>query len=39
VTFYRKIKVVKLDAIGGTITVKHGAFWDADVIRKALAQA
>lgn len=36
---YRKAKVVKMDAVGGRISVKHGAFWDADVIRKALAQA
>lgn len=36
--FYRKIKVVKMDIVGGTITVKHGAFWDRDVIHRALAQ-
>jgi hypothetical protein len=35
---YRKAKVVKMDAIGGQISVKHGAFWERDVIRNALAQ-
>lgn len=37
--FYRKIKAVKMDIVGGTITVKHGAFWDIDVIRRALISA
>lgn len=36
---YRKIKAVKMDAVGGRITVKHGAFWDAAVIRRAVAAA
>lgn len=36
---YRKSRAVKLDAVGGTLTVKHGAFWDRDVILRALASA
>lgn len=37
--FYRKIKAVKMDIVGGRITVKHGAFWDAEVILRAVAAA
>ena len=33
---YRKAKVVKLDAVNGRYTVKHGAFFDVDVIRRAV---
>ncbi len=36
---YRKARVVKLDAVGGALNVKHGAFLDRDVIRRALASA
>ncbi len=34
---YRKIRVVKVDGVAGCINVKHGAFLDADIIRKAAA--
>lgn len=34
---YRKIRVVVIDHRAGHVTVKHGAFLDADVIRKAAA--
>lgn len=33
---YRKLKLVKMDAVNGTLTVKHGAYWDQDVLRRAL---
>jgi hypothetical protein len=33
---YRKAKVVKMDAVGGTLKVKHGVFWDADILRNAI---
>ncbi len=33
---YRKAKVLKMDAVGGHMTVKHGAFLDRDVILRAL---
>lgn len=36
---YRKARVVKMDAVGGVLSVKHGAFWGVDVIRRALALA
>lgn len=32
---YRKFKLVKMDAVGGRITVKHGALLDREVIRRA----
>lgn len=35
--YYRKNKLVKLDSVGGRMTVKHGALLDADIIRKAAA--
>ena len=35
--FYRKHKLVKIDAVCGQFTLKHGAFGDADVIRKAVS--
>ena len=35
--FYRKHKIVKLDAIMGTFKVKHGALWDREVFLRALA--
>lgn len=31
---YRKAKVVKMDAVGGTLTVRHGALLDRDVLRR-----
>lgn len=37
VTFYRKNRIVKHNAHDG-YQVKHGAFYDRDVILKALAQ-
>lgn len=33
---YRKFKVVKMDAVNGVLSVKHGAFWDVDVIQNAI---
>ena len=36
---YRKMKVIKIDAVVGQWNVKHGAFLDADVIRRAAAEA
>lgn len=35
--YYRKNRLVKRDAVGGTITVKHGALLDRDVIQRAAA--
>lgn len=34
---YRKAKAVKNDYAVSRIVVKHGAFWNADVLRRALA--
>ncbi len=36
---YLKERVVKLDLVGGRFGVVHGAFWDAPVLRRALAKA
>lgn len=36
---YRKLKIVKMDANGATLSVKHGAYWEPDVLRRALASA
>lgn len=33
---YIKLKVIKLDAVGGKYSVKHGAFLDKDVLDRAL---
>lgn len=33
---YRRARVVKMDAVVGVISVKHGAFLDRDVIRNAM---
>lgn len=33
---YRKAKVVKLDPVNGQFTLKHGAFWESDVIQNAI---
>lgn len=30
-----QVKAIKLDAVGGRYIVKHGAFMDADVLRRA----
>lgn len=32
---FRKLKLIKLDAVGGRYSVKHGAFMERDVIRRA----
>jgi hypothetical protein len=32
----RKVKAIKVDAVGGRMVVKHGAYMDADVIRRAV---
>lgn len=37
--FYVKHKLMKLDAVDGQFYVKHGAFLDADVLKRALKQA
>jgi len=34
---YRKAKVLKIDTCNVTYTVKHGAFWNIEVLRRALA--
>jgi hypothetical protein len=36
---YRREKLIKRDAVGGVYNVKHGAFLDRDVIRRALAES
>lgn len=36
---YRKEKFIKLDAVGGTYKVKHGQFWDYEVLQRAIAMA
>lgn len=33
---YIKLKVVKLDPIGGVYNLKHGIYWEPDVIRNAV---
>jgi protein-disulfide isomerase-like protein with CxxC motif len=30
------VKAIKLDAVGGRYIVKHGAYMDADVLRRAV---
>jgi DNA repair protein RadC len=35
---YKKLKVVKMDAVNGTVRVTHGGFLDRDVILRALNQ-
>lgn len=32
---FRKLKLVKIDMVCGTFAVKHGAFLEADVLRRA----
>ncbi len=34
---YRKLKLVKMDAVNGVLSVKHGAFLDALTIKNAVA--
>lgn len=34
---YRKLKLVKIDPVGGRLTVKHGSFLDRDVINNAIS--
>jgi hypothetical protein len=36
---YRKLKLVKMDAVTGSISVKHGGFLDKSVITDALKQS
>jgi hypothetical protein len=33
---FRKVRALKFDAVGGRYTLTHGAFWEPDVIAKAL---
>ncbi len=33
--YYVKHRIIKLDAVGGVWSVKHGVFWDTDVLKKA----
>ncbi len=37
--FYVKHKLMKLDAVDGRFYVKHGAYLDSDVLRRALEKA
>ena len=32
---YHAEKIIKLDAVSGVYTVKHGAFWDSDTLNRA----
>ena len=32
---FRKARLIKLDAVGGTYVVRHGACWDREVLRRA----
>lgn len=38
-TFYIKNKLVKRDTWAGKYTVKHGAYWDKDVLLRGLEMA
>ena len=33
---FRKLKVVKIDGVNGQYSIKHGAFWDREVMERAL---
>lgn len=33
--YYRKLRLIKFDAVSGDFHVKHGAFLDAEVLRRA----
>jgi len=35
-TVYKRLKVIKFDKFHPTFEVKHGAYLDSDVLRKAL---
>lgn len=35
---YQKLKVVKVDAVGGAINVTHGGFLDRSVIKRAVRE-
>lgn len=35
---YRKLKIVKMDAVNGVLSVKHGGYLDKSVIANALNQ-
>lgn len=35
-TFYKKEKLVRLDLTNQRYTVKHGGYWERDVIRRAV---
>ena len=32
------MRAIRLDGVGGRWSVKHGAFWDVEVLRRALEQ-
>lgn len=36
--YYLKNKIAKLDPVGGNIKVTHGAYLDADVVARAIAE-
>ena len=33
---YKKVKAIKLDAVHGVYSVVHGAYWDMDVMKRAV---
>ena len=33
---FKKAKAVKLDAVGGRYNLTHGAYWECDVIQRAI---
>lgn len=33
---FREYKAVKLDAVGGRYILTHGAYWESDVIKRAI---
>jgi hypothetical protein len=35
---YKKVKAVKIDPLGGRAILSHGAFWDKEVMQRALNQ-
>ncbi len=34
---YRNLKIAKMDAVNGVISVKHGMYLDADILANAIA--
>ena len=36
---YKKLRVIKLDAVNGRYNVKHGGFLDGEIIHRALSKA